>query len=120
VPSGYDILVEDRYLHVIYRGDQDFATTNQAIREAAQRARDSGAHALLFNISRSNRDGYISEVVRHAEMARELGLNGFRIAFYGPPEKLDAVAFMETVARNRGFNARGFTDIDEAVKWLLA
>jgi hypothetical protein len=35
------------------------------------------------------------------------------------PERVDPEGFGEMVARNRGVNARGFTNVGDAVEWLL-
>jgi hypothetical protein len=73
---------------------------------------------VLFDFSAGDPRGYFAETVRHAEMAGALGMSRqFRIAFYSPAQ-FDAVDFMETVARNRGYEARAFPDEAEALKWL--
>ncbi len=116
--SAYDLVVEGRFIRVIYHGRQDFDTTNESIAAAAERARQEGVTAVLFDFTFADPQGYFAETVRHGEMAGGLGLTlEFRIAFYSPTQ-FAAVDFMETVARNRGHTARAFGREEDAVKWL--
>ena len=58
-------------------------------------------------------------IVRHAELAPELGLDSsFRIALVGLPEQDDVLSFMVMVAVNRGWSCRRFFDFDAARQWL--
>ena len=52
-----------------------------------------------------------------AELQRGLG-RGIAFAVVGNEPMVDSRRFAETVGRNRGANARVFTDIDEAVDWI--
>jgi len=120
VSSAYEIAVEEGFLRVIYRGRQDFQVTNQSIADAARSAKRARIKAILFDFTHADPRGYFAETVRHGEMAGELGLTQeFRIAFHSPTQ-FEAVDFMETVARNRGYTARAFSSEDEALKWLTA
>lgn len=116
--SAYDLVVEDGFVRVIYRGPQDFETTNNSIADAARLAKQAGVTSVLFDFTFADPKGYFAETVRHAERASALGMPlEFRIAFYSPSQ-FDAVDFMETVARNRGYAARAFSREEDAVKWL--
>jgi len=42
-----------------------------------------------------------------------------KVAGVDRPEKLDPKMFGELVARNRGVNVRGFTNVEDAEQWLL-
>ncbi|OGA55601.1 MAG: hypothetical protein A3G81_20170 [Betaproteobacteria bacterium RIFCSPLOWO2_12_FULL_65_14] len=118
--SAYDVVVEDGFIRVIYRGRQDFETTNRSIADAARLAKQAGITSVLFDFTFADPRGYFAETVRHGEMARDLGMSfEFRLAFYSPTQ-FDAVDFMETVARNRGYAARAFGREGDAVKWLTA
>ena len=54
---------------------------------------------------------------RHAPKIRDLNIIT-RNAIVDLEEFGSSYNFLETVAVNRGFNSRVFTDLDEAVKWL--
>jgi hypothetical protein len=45
--------------------------------------------------------------------------NGVKVANFGTSEQIDPQRFGELVARNRGIEARAFTDFQAAEKWLL-
>jgi hypothetical protein len=73
-----------------------------------------------FDFRLADPRGYFAETVRHGEIAGGFGLSiEFRIAFYSPSH-FDAIDFMETVARNRGYTARAFRREEDALKWLTA
>jgi len=42
-----------------------------------------------------------------------------KVAYVNLPERVDPKRFGEMVARNRRVDARVFTDVEEAVEWLL-
>jgi hypothetical protein len=116
--SSYDLRVEDGFIRVTYHGRQDFAITNNSIADAARLAKQAGITSVMFDFTSADPRGYLAETIKHGETAIEQGMSvEFRIAFYSPTH-FDAVDFMETVARNRGYTARAFSDADAAVKWL--
>lgn len=118
--ATYDVVAEAGFIRVFCRGRQDFETTNKVIAEAARLAKQTGIRSVLFDFALADPAGYFAEAVQHGEMATELGVAlDFRLAFYSPAD-FQAVDFMETVARNRGYNARAFKDEKEALKWLTA
>jgi len=45
--------------------------------------------------------------------------HGLKLAFVATREQIDPQLFGEMVARNRGVNARVFTDLQAAEEWLL-
>ena len=118
--AAYEIVVENGFIRVIYRGRQNFEITNKSITEAAALAQQRGIKSFLFDFAAADPRGYFAETVRHGEMAADLGMSvEFRVAFYSPTQ-FDAIDFMETVARNRGYTARAFHREEDAVKWLTA
>lgn len=120
ISSAYEVAVEDGFIRVIYRGRQDFEITNKSVEEAAALAKQTGIKSILFDFAAADPRGYFAETVRHGEMAADLGMSvEFRIAFYSPTQ-FDAIDFMETVARNRGYTARAFRREEDAVKWLTS
>jgi hypothetical protein len=118
--SAYDLFVADGILHVVFRGVQDFQTTEDAIAEGAELLKQKGIGNVLFDFEAASTNGYFTETVRHAERAEKLGLSRqLRLAFYSP-KNFDTVEFMATVATNRGYVGRAFTAKDEALRWLKA
>ena len=97
----------------------DFKDADSAISVAITTARNENAKKLLFDLQRADLANYYSFIVRHAERGLEMGLDAtFLVAFVGAREAADVLAFMERVVRNRGWNARQFFSMDEALKWL--
>lgn len=120
VASGYELVVADRLIRVVFRGPQDFQTTEDAIVEGSKLVKEKGLVCVLFDFRFADPNGYFSEVVRHAERAERLGLSrDLRIAFFSPTQG-ELMDFMATVAVNRGWTARAFRDEAQALKWLNA
>ena len=118
--SSYDLFVAHGVLHVVFRGVQDFQTTEAAIAEGAKMLKEHGILCVLFNFDAAIANGYLTETVRHAERAEKLGLSRqLRLAFFSSKHS-DTVEFMATVALNRGYKARAFGSADEALAWLNA
>lgn len=118
--SRYDLFVADGILHVVFRGIQDFQTTENAITEGAKLLTEQKLDKVLFNFESAEANGYFTETVRHAERAEKLGLSrNLRLAFYAPHIR-DTVEFMATVATNRGYTAHAFTSQEDAARWLKA
>jgi hypothetical protein len=119
VPAApYEIASGDGFIRVVYRGRLDFDITNRSVAEAALLGKQAGTYAVMFDFAAADPRGYFAETVKHGEMAAQLGMSTqFRIAFYSPTQ-FDAIDFMETVARNRGYDARAFKVEEEALKWL--
>lgn len=116
--AAYSLSVVDGILQVVFRGMQDFQTTESAIAEGAKILAEQHIRRVLFDFEAAQANGYFTETVRHAERAEKLGLSrNLRLAFYGPHIR-DTVEFMATVAANRGYTARAFGDRDEALRWL--
>ena len=104
---------------ICLQGSLDYEETNRAISRAVEAAAKASTTRMLFDLRRADLANYYSYTVRHAEVAPRLGLHtGFTLAFLGAPAAHDVIAFMEMVARNRGWRARAFTRLGEAMKWL--
>ena len=118
--AGYVVQVADGVLRVVFRGRQDFETTENAIAEGARLLRDKNLGSVLFDFDAADASGYFAETVRHAEGAEKLGLaHELRLAFCSARD-LEAMEFMATVAANRGYRARAFRREKDALRWLKA
>jgi hypothetical protein len=116
--AAYELSIVEGVLQVVFRGAQNFDTTENAIQEGAKLLVEQGIGCVLFDFEAAQANGYFTETVRHAERAEKLGLSrDLRLAFYGPHIR-DTVEFMATVATNRGYVARAFQDREEALRWL--
>lgn len=87
------------------------------VEEIGAEARAAHAAAVLFDIRELS--GTLDEFERYqiGVLAAQQGIPG-PIATVGHEPLIDARRLGEIVARNRGANARAFTDYDAAVAWL--
>jgi hypothetical protein len=100
-------------------GTVEFEEKQRAMAAAIRLALDSGSKRMLFDHRRVDIANYYSHIVRHAELAPGLGLDGaFRIAFVGRPGQEDVMAFSVMVGTNRGWDVQHFFDFDRALEWL--
>jgi hypothetical protein len=104
---------------ITHKGAMDFDEAHKAIGIALTSARNAAARKLLFDLRFADLSNYYSFIVRHAELAPEMGLDdSFLVAFVGTREAADVLSFTERVVRNRGWNARRFFSMEEALQWL--
>lgn len=87
------------------------------VAEIAAEARAAQAAAVLFDARELS--GTLDEFERYqiGVLTAQQGILG-PIAMVGHEPLVDARRLGEVVARNRGANARAFTDYDAAVAWL--
>jgi hypothetical protein len=121
VPGGFHIRVESDVVHIVETGTLDFATSNRAVIGAVEAAKASRTRCLLFDLRAADLSNYYSYIVRHAETAAQTGLDaGYGIAVVGPRDGADVLSFIELVARNRGWRARSFFELEPALEWLAS
>ena len=116
--AKYDIREEQGIIRCVFRGRLHLPTTDKAIADSAAAATAAGCKSVLFDFANADFSDYVFASLEHARVARSLGLDStFRIAFVNPTER-HIVEYIETVARNRGYNAKAFTGYPEAIAWL--
>ncbi len=119
--GDFRIRVESDAVLIFETGTLDFATSARAILCAIEEAKAHDIKCLLFDLREADLSNYYSYIVQHAETAAQAGLNpDYSIAVVGSRDRADVLAFVEMVARNRGWRARKFHDPDEARQWLRA
>ena len=117
--SSFELWVYDRVVRVRQRGVPDFEETNRSLAGAAELAKASAIHHVLFDLRDADVANYYSYAARHAELAPSLGFDtGFTIAILGRPEAEEVLGFYEKVARSHGWQARAFTDEAAAERWI--
>ena len=113
------IEVRDDVAVLVQEGVPDFGKTDQALAAAIATAVDLRSKKLLFDVRGADLANYYSYIVRHAESALAMGLDGsFRLAILGTPEQDNVMAFMVSVGHNRGWTVRCFLEMEDALAWL--
>jgi hypothetical protein len=104
---------------ITHTGAINFDDAHNAIGIGLTSAQKAAGKKLLFDLRLADLSNYYSFIVRHAELAPGMGLDAsFLVAFVGTREAADVLSFTERVVRNRGWNARHFFSMDEALEWL--
>lgn len=123
----YSLKLEGKFLKVTVWGDYDHGRAIEAFDEVMAVATEKGVAGVLFDCEELNADDkatmeqyeYSIHVVdRLAEVRRNPEAGPMRLAYFGRPNPEDLEDFGETVAQNRGGNARFFTEKEEAEAWL--
>jgi hypothetical protein len=95
-----------------------FQTTLAAMRAAADGARAHGTDRIIFDIRAGSYPGFEASALESARHAANVGLGAaLRIAILGR-EGDPKLPFIESVAANRGAQARAFSDEAQAVAWI--
>lgn len=110
----------DEYLYVRIDGRGSYEQQKEIWEQIADELKASSHFRLLVEqTSQTNLD--MSDVFQLSADVAAMGLDDCKSAYVDPNESnADINEFAETVAINRGFNGKVFTNIDEAVAWLLS
>lgn len=113
---------EDRneYLYVRIEGRGSYEQQKEVWEQIADELRSSSHFRLLVEQnSRTTLD--MSDVFQLSADVAAMGLEECKSAYVDPNESnADINEFAETVAINRGFNGKVFTNVEEAEAWLLS
>lgn len=112
------------YLRVVVTGVRrsgDAAFDAGAVgREVVDRCNKAGIYRVLVVLNLTGRLSAIDSYEIVVDSGRYGWNHRFRLAFVDAnQESVDGVRFTETVAVNRWYEVRAFTDEDEALDWLL-
>jgi hypothetical protein len=116
---AWQIDVQGSIVHVRVQGDATAVREGSEIMsQAARCARQAGSQRYLFDIRAIGLRSPLGDLLAYAKSARAHGFEpGARIAVLGNAGD-ERLAFMEALAVNRGFTARGFADEALARDWL--
>jgi len=112
------IEIADGVVRAVVSGAFSYEGARAAFEEILDHARDHGCTRVLIDARRI--EGHLSTEARFdlgALMAQLRG-PGIRIALVGTEKQVWPDRFLETVAVNRGANARVSTNVEEAMAWL--
>jgi len=114
----FELQVQGDVVVVMERGVPSFEDANKALAAAINKAQGKG-RKILFDHRLVDLSNYYGFIVRHAEMAPEMGLDHtLRIAHLGNRSQDDVLSYMVEVGRNRNWNTQRFFDLAEALRWL--
>lgn len=109
---------EHRIVCVDISGEQEHKTAAKALAEAVQLARSLGWYRFLMDMQKAVLLDTIADSYRFIEGVAELGfVKTDRFAGL-VRQQLDHHFLSETLAVNRGWMVRYFTDREEAIAWL--
>jgi len=99
-------------------GEIDAQMLSMATSKLVEEISRWNCNRLLMDHREAKLDISVSEIFDRPMIASKLGVPlSSRIAIIYSTRESD-YRFVETAGRNRGFNIKVFTDIDEGIKWL--
>ena len=110
------------YLHAIGTGERTPANITKFFEQAVARCKEGRHAALLFESRLTGRSVDDATLVFDAISAAIPGLAALRKLAYvpGPGQNPRASTFAETVAVNRGVDARVFENAEAAAEWVTS
>lgn len=116
----WDLEVRDGVLRVASRGAASVPAGVRLLDQAVSRARAERTALFLFDIRGVTAGASTADILAYAKSAPGLGVpREARIAILGRAGD-SRLAFMETVAVNRGLRVKAFTVEADALAWLGA
>ena len=118
----YEIFIAERKKYLVIRVHEPVTEglLEEFIREAAEKANESGIDKFLFDLRRAaNQASLTSQWWTINHVMKDLGFKpGSQHALLVTSELLADYKFLETVLFNAGYQSERFTDESEAIKWL--
>ena len=96
----------------------DLRGLRAAFRTAGEVATRTGTSRVLMDVRAAPKKVTAVETVALGSALRELGLAGKRVAIVEHADHFEDARFLETVAVNRAFCVRAFTNERDAESWL--
>jgi len=84
----------------------------------AEQCKRANKNKLLLDFTEAHIEGSLADRYFLGEQALIFARYGLKVAGVGRPEQLDPQKLAEMVAQNRWVNLCGFTNVEDAEKWL--
>ncbi len=121
VSNELRVSFEGHHVQVTSNGEKDLAFAVRVFSAMRDECLEHDCYKVLgidnTTVPQSTLDGF-----ENAKLLADLGFNGpYRIAWVElNPAVFQATQFIETVLLNRGFSARLFDNVEQAIAWLHA
>jgi hypothetical protein len=117
--AEFDVELRGDVVAVVRKGAPLFEDTQKAVAAAVAAAREVGSKKILFDVRLADLTNFYSYIVRDVDLDPLLGLDtDFSICVVGSREQVEVMSFIVRVRQTRGWEAKWFFDMDEALKWL--
>jgi hypothetical protein len=118
-----DVIVENEYVCLRCTGVCSLADVKKLYSKAVDAAMEHKRPRVLIDVDGITGDlrameRYESSVFLARDILQRALGKITKIAVCGKEPPLDPQRFGETVAKNRGVNAKAFTNCDEAIEWI--
>lgn len=120
MPVNIKMIRPKDFIKTTVTGVLDFAVSKQALLEIASQIERPGEYEILVDTREAEPALSIIDIYQLGEaLAAHASLRRSKIAVLKSKKDSQQAEFLETVTVNRGVRAQVFTDIKEAVTWLV-
>ena len=117
MPEDVTVREDLQIIQVVSYGDISFDDLKTSLKAILKFKEKRGLNKVLVDATSAKSYPSTLPVFDFGAQAAE-SLRGIMVAIVVTPETRDETVFFETVARNRGSNARVFDTLDAAISWL--
>jgi len=107
------------YLAARFIGEGAPGKAHQQFAFIAEHCKRANYKRLLIDFTARQVKVNIADRFSFGEKSQVFARDNIKVAILARPDQFEPSRFGELVARNRGVNLRGFTDVQAAEKWLL-
>ena len=107
------------YLIAKFSGSTTAPEIGSRLRSVAERCRKENFNKIVIDISKIPLAPTFGEKFQFGEKGAVFAEFGIKVAMVAAAKTLEPGRLAELVARNRGVNVSGFTEMAAAVEWLL-
>src|SRR5262245_25210793 len=113
--------IEERsgYLAASFIGEGAPSEAHQQFAFIAEHCKCANYKRLLIDFTARQKKVTIADRFNFGEKSQVFAIQNIKVAVLARPDQFEPQKFGELVARNRGVNLRGFTDVQAAEEWLL-
>jgi hypothetical protein len=120
MPINVKIIHTKDFIKTTATGILDFEASKQSILDIASHITQPGEYDVLVDTRAAEATLSITDLYELGQsLADHPALHQSKIGILVPERAMDQAAFFETVAVNRGFRIKAFTNFEQAITWLV-
>jgi hypothetical protein len=124
MPATIRIIHAHDFIKANSNGQLDLEASKQLLTELASAVAALVDYGVLLDTRKSHSELSVTDlwylVAELSNHFREAFSRSYKTAVLCPLERFDHAEFFALCAKNRGFNVRAFTSVEDAHEWLLA
>jgi len=123
MPTNIRIIHAHDFINATPEGELDFATTKKLLMEIVSASAPLGEYDIVLDTRKAQSRLSVTDLwYLAAELGklRELFSRPVKTAVLCPLIRFDFADFFALCAKNRGFNVKAFSSLEDSIEWLIA